>query len=480
MRGGYIYNNVITAHGIIVIFYAVMPILIGGYGNYMMPIQIGAPEVSFPRINGFSLWLLIPSGMLFIYATIINRGIGQGWTLYYPLTSNWASSGTNIDVTIFAFHLAGISSLLGGINMITTIYNMRCKGMKWGIVPLYTWAILITAILLLISLPILTVGITLMLMDRNVNSSFYEASSGGDPLLYITLFWLFGHPEIYILIIPAFGIVSEIISKMSGRGIFGRKGMIMAIISIAVLGVVVWAHHEFTEGMDLRTKLYFSSATMVIALPTGIKIFSWLMTLYEGEVRRTIILNYGIAFIFLFTIGGLSGVALSSSILDINYHDSYFIIAHFHIVLSLGAVYGILGGYYYWSPKMLGVNYEKKTGYVGFWLLTIGALTTFMPMHNLGLEGMPRRYKDYAGYDTYETWHYIASYGSTVNIIALIIIIKGMIDQISRGSEAEEDMWSREKYYNRKTKKSVYSLELMISTPPAYHTFEELPVIIEE
>lgn len=267
---------------------------------------------------------------------------------------------------------------------------------------------------------------------------------------------------------------------MSGRGIFGRKGMIMAIISIAVLGLIVFAHHEFTEGMDLRTKLYFSSATMIIALPTGIKIFSWLMTLYEGNLNRTIPLNYAIAFIFLFTLGGLSGIALSSSILDISYHDSYFVIAHFHIVLSLGAIYGILGGYYYWSPKILGIMYEETGSYIGFWLLTIGALTTFMPMHNLGLDGMPRRYKDYAGFDIYETWHFIASYGSIINIIALIIIMKTIIDQISSGSIIGDDMWHREKFFNIHGIKSIYSLEFIISSPPKYHSFDEIPVIIEE
>lgn len=283
----------------------------------------------------------------------------------------------------------------------------------------------------------------------------------------------------YILIIPAFGIVSEIVSKVSGRGIFGRKGMIMAIVSIGVLGCLIWSHHMFSVGMDLRTKLYFSSATMIIALPTGIKIFSWLMTLYEGNIMRSVILNYIIAFIFLFTFGGLSGVALSSSALDTNYHDSYFVIAHFHVILSLGAIYGILGGYYYWSPKILGVGYDEELSYIGFWLLTIGALTTFTPMHNLGLDGMPRRYRDYAGFDSYETWHLIASYGATINIVALCLILKIIVDQISEGELIGEDMWSRSKFYNLIINKSIYSLEFMLSSPAKYHSFEEIAVIIE-
>ena len=477
---GQIYNNLITGHAIFMIFFFVMPVLIGAFGNFFVPILIGAVDMAFPRLNNISFWLLIPSLLLMLLATLIENGVGTGWTIYPPLSGLITHSGPSVDLAIFSLHLAGMSSLLGAINFITTIINMRCPGLSFHRMPLFVWAILITTILLLISLPVLAAGITMLLTDRNINTSFYESLYGGDPVLFQHIFWLFGHPEVYILIIPGFGIVSHIISTLSNKTIFGKLGMIYAITSIAILGSIVWAHHMYTVGLDIDTRSYFTAATMVIAVPTGIKIFSWLATLYGGKLYIKTPLLYTLGFLVLFTIGGLSGIVLSNSSLDVVLHDSYYVVAHFHYVLSMGAVLSIFAGYYYWSGKIIGYKYNEILGQIQFWLLLIGINLTFGPMHFLGLAGMPRRISDYP--DAYTDWNYIASIGSIISIISALLFIYILYRQLTDKIIERNYNWQQLEYFgNRYTpvtlKIKSENFECLISNPPKFHTFEELPVM---
>ena len=465
---GHLWNVLITGHGILMMFFVVIPALFGGFGNYFMPLQIGAPDMAFPRMNNLSFWLYVAGTTLAVSSVLApggndQLGSGVGWVLYPPLSTN--EGGLSMDLAIFAVHVSGASSILGAINMITTFLNMRAPGMTLFKVPLFSWAIFVTAWLILLSLPVLAGAITMLLTDRNFGTTFFDPAGGGDPILYQHILWFFGHPEVYIIILPGFGIISHVIATFSRKPVFGYLPMVWAIIAIGALGFVVWAHHMYTVGMTLNQQAYFMLATMVIAVPTGVKIFSWIATMWGGSIEFKSPMVWAMGFIFLFTVGGVTGVVLANGGIDDNLHDTYYVVAHFHYVLSMGAVFSIFAGFYYWFPKMSGRWHSELLAHIHFWVFFVGVNLVFFPMHFLGVNGMPRRIPDYPG--QFEFWNHISTLGYGIVAISVLIFFANLVYAFVAGKKAEANYWGP----------GATTLEWTLSSPPPFHQFETLPVI---
>lgn len=454
------YNELVTLHGLIMIFGAIMPGFVG-LANWMLPLMIGAPDMALPRLNNWSFWIL-PFAFSIMLSTIFMAGGGPnfGWTMYAPLSTTQGPPST--DFVIIALHLLGISSILGAINIMTTILNLRAPGITFMKMRLFVWTWLITSFLLITAMPVLAGAITMMLFDRHFGTSFFNAAGGGDPVLYQHVFWFFGHPEVYIMILPGFGIISEIIPTFCRKKLFGYKFMVFATAAIAFLSFIVWAHHMFTTGMALSAQLFFMYTTMLIAVPTGIKVFNWVATMYRGAITFETPMLFAIAFVLLFTIGGFSGLMLAIVPADYQYQDTYFVVAHFHYVLVTGALFTIIAGVYFWIPKWTGNYYNERLGQIHFWLTFIAVNITFFPMHFLGLAGMPRRIPDYALQFT--SFNQLASIGAFILGAAQCIFLYNIVMTIRGGKKATDEVWE-----------GAAGLEWSVASPAPYHTFTTQP-----
>lgn len=460
------YNQMVTLHGLMMVFGVVMPAFVG-LANWQIPLMVGAPDMAFPRLNNWSFWIL-PFAFTLLGSTLFMSGPAPdfGWTFYAPLSTTYGPPST--DYMIFSIHLMGFSSIMGSINIIATILNMRAPGMTPMKMPMFVWTWLITAFLLLAIMPVLAGCVTMMLTDRHFGTSFFNAAGGGDPLLFQHLFWFFGHPEVYVLILPAFGVMSEIIPTFSRKRLFGYHAMVYATASIAIVSFVVWAHHMFTTGVPLAAELFFMYMTMLVAVPTGVKVFNWVATMYRGAITFETPMLFAIGFLFMFTFGGFSGLMLSIVPADFQYQDTYFVVAHFHYVLIPGAVFGIMAGVYYWLPKWCGHMYSERLGQWHFWTSVVGLNITFFPMHFLGLAGMPRRIPDYAL--QFANLNAVVTVGSFIFGLSQLLFLINIIRTVrGKGLKASAQVWEGAK-----------GLEWTTSSPPPYHSFVEPPLLQDD
>jgi cytochrome c oxidase subunit 1 len=452
-----LFNQLTTLHGLIMIFGVIMPAM-AGFANWMVPLMIGAPDMAFPRMNNWSFWLLPVAALLLVGSLFVPGGaVAAGWTLYPPL---FIQGGFSYDLTIFAIHIMGISSIMASINIITTVLNMRTPGMALMQMPLFVWTWLITAFLLIAVMPVLAGAVTMLLTDRNFGTHFFDAAGGGDPVLFQHVFWFFGHPEVYVLILPGFCIVSSIIPTFARKPLFGYHSMVYATASIAVLSFFVWGHHMFTVGMPLTGQLFFMYATMLIAVPTGVKVFNWVATMWQGSLSFETPMLFAIAFVCLFTIGGFSGLVLAMTPVDIQLQDTYYVVAHFHYVLVSGALFSLFAGLYYWLPKWTGHRYDERLGQWHFWLSLIGMNVLFFPQHFLGLAGMPRRVPDYAL--QFADFNRISSLGGFLFGASQLILLVVIIKCVRGGQPASARVWE-----------GAEGLEWSVPSPAPYHTFVE-------